>query len=121
MDPPRSTAEPSLGLKNSYARGKEAEDLVRSHFEQSGYFCVGQRVTSPVFEVDLILENDEAVYLVEVKTISNWGRTLNRLPEAQKRRLLRSQIYFSSRFKKPVLCRLVLVDPKGQIWSTEIY
>lgn len=51
--------------------GKEGEDLALSYLEKKGYLAVGQNIRFFCGEIDLLMQDNETLVIVEVKTKSN--------------------------------------------------
>lgn len=58
-------------MDNRKALGKYGEDLAREYLENKGYKLIGQNVRLFCGEIDLLMQDKDALVIVEVKTKSN--------------------------------------------------
>ena len=71
----------------SYHAGLAAEDVVARHFAQKGHRVAAQRWRGTRGEIDLIVEDGDALIFIEVKQSRNFDTALAHVRPAQVRRL----------------------------------
>jgi putative endonuclease len=114
----RGPARGCRGQRNFLA-GQAAEEQVARHYERDGHRVVSRRWRGPLGEIDLIMEKNEEIVFVEVKSSSSFARAAEALTRRQIGRLLRSAEHFLGTQPKgsltPMRFDVTLVDGRGCI------
>ncbi len=63
--------------------------------QNEGWVLLFQRGQTEIAEIDLIMQKDEQIRLIEVKTLDSEWRSFQRISKRQIQKLLLNQIYFS--------------------------
>jgi len=85
--------------------GKEGERFVADFFRQKGYKILEKNFRCRMGEIDLIVQKDERLLFVEVKTRrgNQFGSPLEAIVPSKKRRMERLAEYYLLRKKKELL------------------
>jgi Holliday junction resolvase-like predicted endonuclease len=85
-----------------------------------GYCLRAHRYKTPVFEVDLIVENKDEVLILEVKTIHSSDYNSYKISPQQKKRIQNGYRYLERFIEKDLGVRYVTVDGFNKIEDFEI-
>lgn len=104
-----------------HQKGLRSELLVEIDLRGKGWRVVAKRFKSPFAEIDLIVEKNQTVMIIEIKSVSNSHFLNFRLSRDQRQRLARAHQYFTEKWENPVEFQLAFVDPKGKIDYLDLY
>jgi putative endonuclease len=103
----------------SHLKGRAAEDRVLQAYQATGHRLVCHRWRGPGGEIDLVLEKDDEVVFVEVKSSRNFAAAAAHLTRRQIGRLMASAEAALGFFPKgsltPMRFDVALVDGGGRI------
>jgi len=95
---------------NNYVLGREGENTIAEYYKQNGYTLVAQNFnfysSNKIGEIDLILEKEQKLYLVEVKTRNNteenqkYGSSGSQILRKKMQALFKSYQAFIKRYKQ---------------------
>lgn len=102
------------------ARGREAEDRVRTHLEAQGLRLKARNHRCRWGEIDLVMEDGEALVFVEVRYRGrdDYGSAAASVDAHKQRRLVRAASDFLARHQatgRPARFDVAAVGPNGQI------
>lgn len=109
-------ASKSTSLCKAHALGLQAEAQVAEHFRKKSFRVLKQRWRTPYAEVDLLVGSPSGeVWIVEIKTLTNFDFLTVRVSRRQRERLKRAYLYVQGRTSNPVCLYLAFVDAKGEV------
>jgi putative endonuclease len=110
------------------ARGERGEYLARAHLEGLGYVLLHANWRIPEGEVDLIMQDGEALVFVEVRTRTSdlYGSPEASITPTKKRRLQRTaEAYLQEYDQTDVTWRIdvvaIEIDPDGRVRRLDHY
>ena len=101
-------------LENIYKR-HPSERVAETYLKSNGCHILGRNVRLPFSEVDLIIEKNQQIHLVEVKTEGFHPHFVQRVSLFQKERLERSMLFLSAEMNRRVRVHLITVARGNKI------
>ncbi|SHG08815.1 YraN family protein [Streptoalloteichus hindustanus] len=83
--------------------GRQGEDMAAAHLEQQGFVVLSRNWRCPQGELDIVATDGDRVVICEVKTRAGpgWGKPVEVLTEAQRRRIRHATMAWLSTFRVP--------------------
>lgn len=113
-------AESKNTYNSKYTQGLVSEIQAMLYYLNQDYCLRAHRFKTPVFEVDLIVENKNEVLLIEVKTVHSSEFNSFKITPTQKKRIRNGYVYLEQYFQKELGVRYVTVDRFNNVEDFEI-